>query len=355
MTAKGDTITKHLLLFVSGLALIFLAHTQIETVSPMTSRALEALGFALAGYAPIRLVMSIGRQLSEGWRTRLIDRLFRSGVSVVSPEKDLPLLIVADCEGCITPADRSEVDLRKFQRLRGYCEFVKSKAGRDFPPIMVYTGRPQGYVEMLVQSLGMIDSAFDLPFVIEHGAALYYPAAKKIKPLITDEQRKLIQGIHSLLTRKMPQNEFEPKMYMVTINPIQGQQKIDELQQKVIVTLRAAGKLDSLTINSCASAVDITPKGISKLSGLEEALKVYHSLRPNRRGQGFDFITGVGDSTSDLCVIERLSTAYCPSNNVDPEVCRYVQEHFPADHVIDRKHIDFVIAVIEKECGLHLI
>lgn len=355
MDRKYGTILKGLLFLTSGLALIFLAHTGIETTSPMTSRALEALGFAIAGYAPIQLIMSIGRQLSEGWRARLIDRLFRSGVSVVSPKKGLPLLIVADAEGCITPPHRTEVDLRKLQRLRGYCEFAKSEAGRDFPPLIVYTGRPQGYVEMLAQSLGMIDSAFDLPFVIENGAALYYPAAKKTVPLVTDEQRKLIQGIHSRLMEELPQNEFEPKIYMVTINPIQGHQTIDELWQKVIVTLKAAGKLDFLTINSTASAVDITPKGINKLSGLEEALKAYHNLRPDRRGQGFDFIIGIGDSTSDLCVIEKVGTAYCSSHDVDPVVSMFVQQHFGADHVIDRKHIDFVIAVIEKECGLHLV
>lgn len=355
MDRNYDTILKGLLSLTSGLALIFLGHTEIRTTSPMTARALEALGFAIAGYAPIQLIMSIGRQLSDGWRAMLIDHLFRSRVRVVFPKKKLPLLIVADVEGCITPPHRTEVDLRKLQRLRGYCEFTKSEAGREFPPLIIYTGRSQGYVEMLAQSLGMIDSAFDLPFVIENGAALYYPHAKKTIPLVTDEQRKLIQEIRNRLAKKMPQNEFEPKIYMVTINPIQERETIDELRQKVIVTLKVAGKLDSVTINSTASAVDITPKGINKLSGVEEALKAYQNLRPDRRDQGFDFITGIGDSTSDLCVLEKVGTAYCSSHDVDPEVRKFVEEHFGADHVINRKHIDFVIAVIEKVCGVRLI
>jgi len=351
----GTTIVKGLLFLTSGLALIFLAHTGIETASPMTSRALEALGFALAGYAPIRLIISIGALFSEGWRERLMDRAFHSGVKIISPKEKLPLLFVADAEGCITPPYRTEVDLRKFQRLRGYCEFVKSEAGRQFPPLIVYTGRPQGYVEMLAQSLGMIDSIFDLPFVIENGAALYFPASKRTRLLITDEQQKLIQKTYSQLTEKMDKNEFEPKTHMVTINPIPSQQTIDDLQQEVIVILEEIGILDLLTVNSTASAVDITPKNINKLSGLEKALEEYHELRPDRREQGFDSIIGIGDSTSDLCVLQKVGTAYCSAHNVDPVVSKFVEKHFGTDHVINRQHIDFVIAVIERECGLHLI
>lgn len=355
MTAKGDTITKHLLLFVSGLALIFLAHTQIETASPMTSRVLEALGFALAGYAPIRLVMSITTLLGEGWRARLMDRAFRSGVRIVSPKKVLPLLIVADAEGCITPPHRTEVDLRKFQRLRAYCEFVKSEAGQEFPPLLIYTGRPQGYVEMLAQVLGVVDSPLDLPFVIENGAALYFPVSRKTVPITNDEQRRLSEKIRNLLIEKMPQNEFEPKIYMTTINALPDQQTIDKLRQEVIRILKDTDVLDSLVINSTASAVDITPKNINKLVGLKEAIKEYHNLRPDTRGRDLDAVVGIADSTSDLCVLEEVGRAYCSAHDVAPEVRKFVEQRFGTDHVIDRKHIDFVIAVIEKECGLHII
>lgn len=355
MTVKGDTVTKHLLLFVSGLVLIFLAHTQIETASPMTSRALEALGFALAGYAPIRLVMSMATLFGEGWRARLMDRAFRSGVRIVSSKKVLPLLIVADAEGCITPPHRTEVDLRKFQRLRAYCEFVKSEAGQEFPPLLIYTGRPQGYIEMLAQTLSMVDSPLDLPFVIENGAALYFPVSRKTVPITNHEQRRLSEKIHNLLIEKMPQNEFEPKTYMTTINALPGHQTIDELRQEVIRILKDTDVLDSLVINSTASAVDITPKNINKLVGVKEAIKVYHNLRPDTRSRDLDAVVGIADSTSDLCVLEEVGRAYCSAHDVAPEVRKFVEQHFGADHVIDRKHIDFVIAVIEKECGLHII
>ena len=93
---------------------------------------------------------------------------------------------------------------------------------------------------------------------------------------------------------------------------------------------------------------------------IEKVLKIYldpnvHPDQPARRDQGIKAVVGIGDSTSDRCVIEKVGTAYCPAQDVDLEVRSFVGRHFGEDHVIDRKHIDFVIAVIEKECGLSLI
>ena len=283
-----------------------------------------------------------------------MDRAFRSGVRIVSPKKVLPLLIVADAEGCITPPHRTEVDLRKFQRLRAYCEFVKSEAGQEFPPLLIYTGRPQGYVEMLAQALSVVDGPLDLPFVIENGAALYFPVSKKTIPIINHKQQRLNEQIRNLLVEKLPQNEFEPKTYMTTINALPGQH-IDKLRQEVIHILKDTDVLDSLAINSTASAVDITPKNINKCVGLKEVIKEYHNLRPDTRSRDLDAIVGIGDSTSDLCVLEEVGGAYCSTHDVAPEVRRFVEKHFGTDHVINQKHIDFVITVIEKECGLHII
>lgn len=359
MIMRDNTTVENLLFLAIGLALIFFAHAGIETTSPMTSRALEAIGFAIAGYAPIQLIMSIRTHLSEGLKAWL-NWVLRPRVKIVSHGKDLPLLIVADVEGCITPPRRTEVDLQKFRRLRTYCEFVKSGDGRQYPPLVIYTGRSQGYVELLAQSLGMIDDSRDLPFVIENGTALYYPASKKTVPLITVEQQELIQDTYRLLSQKMSQNEFEPKTYMITINAIPDQQTIDDLLPEVTRILTAADTFGSLTINSTASAVDITPKGINKLFGIEKVLKIYldpnvHPDQPDRRDQGIKAVVGIGDSTSDLCVIEKVGTAYCPAKDVHPKICGFVEDNFGADHIIDRRHIDFVIAVIEKECGLSLI
>ena len=170
---KENSLSIDLLILVSGLALILLANTSIATPSTMASKALETIGLAMAGYAPIKMLLYIGGRFSERRTKKSIDRLFRSAVKIVSTKSELPIIIASDVEGCITPPYRTEVDLRKFQRLRTYCEFVKTNP--EFPQIIIFTGRSQGYVELLAQSLGMLNSPFDIPFVIENGAALYRP------------------------------------------------------------------------------------------------------------------------------------------------------------------------------------
>lgn len=371
---RGDSILQNLLFFVSGLALIFLAHTGIETASPTTSLALEVIGFALAGYAPIRLIMSLRTFFSEGWRRRVVDHAFRGEVRIVSHKKVLPLLIVAGAQGCVTPPFGAEIDLRKFQRLRAYCEFVQSKAGQEFPPLLIYTGRSQGYAEMLAQALGMVDGLLDLPLVIENGAALYLPVSKKMRPLVNKEQREVVEKARGILVLEMPENEFEPKMYMITINPVPYQQTIEDLQRDVVKILTEAQILESLTVAATVSAVDITPSGVNKLSGLERAVEEYLDSDKCTKMGGWGKLggqqpysddsvlnlalqatVGIANSSSDLCVLQGVGKAYCSAYYVAPAVSNFVVNRDGAGNVINQEHIDSVIAVIEKECRLRII
>jgi len=272
---------------------------------------------------------------------------YGSSVQVVSKKTVLPTILASDIEGCITPPYRTEIDLSKFQRLRAYCEFVKLRP--EFPQIIVFTGRSQGYVELLAQVLGMLDSPCDIPFVIENGAALYRPTSMKTISLLTDEHLEAIQNARTLLHGLLRDNEFEPKTCMVTINP-KDAQTVDELRETAMDLLAQKGLLQFLTIASSASAVDITPKNINKLSGLKEVLKYC----PADRQEGLKAITALGDSMSDLSIIQAVGSAYCPAENVHPEVRSLVETRFGSNHVIALPDIDFVLAVIERECGVQV-
>jgi hypothetical protein len=368
MQERSDSILQYLLLLVSGLALIFLAHTGVETASPTTARVLEVIGFALAGYAPIRLIMSLKALFSKGWQRRIVDRAFRSEVKIISHRENLPLLIVTGAH-CVTPPFGGGIDLRKFQRLRAYCEFIQSEDGQKFPPLLVVTGRSQGYAHMLAQALGMVDGPLDLPFIIENGAALYFPVSKRTLPLVDDEQRKVIEKARRILVPELPNNEFEPKTHMITINPLPYQQTSEDLRQDVVRILTKARILKFLTIASFVSAIDITPKGINKLSGLKAAIQEYYNLRMERwesEEQGPDMnaivepalkkTVGIAVGSADLCVLREVGRAYCSAYHVDPEIISFVTQHCgDRENVIDLEHIDAVIAVIERECGLRII
>jgi hypothetical protein len=109
----------------------------------------------------------------------------------------------------------------------------------------IFTGRSQGYVELLAQSLGMVKDDRDLPVAIECGTALYYPHSKKTERLTPPGKeaayRQLIRNIEELLREKLPSREFEPKCYMVTINPEPPNETTDQLLPKVYRIIEDAG------------------------------------------------------------------------------------------------------------------
>jgi hypothetical protein len=368
MKEKGEPILQNLLFFIGGLALIFLAHTGIEEASPTTSLALEVAGFALAGYAPIRLLMSLRRFFSEGWRKRIVEHAFRGRVKVVSPKVNLPILIVAGAH-CVTPPFDEELDLRKFQRLRAYCEFIQTEDGEDYPPLLIVTGRSQGYARMLSQSLGMVEGPLDLPFVIENGTALYFPVSRRTVPLVNEEQRRVIEKARGILVRELPNNEFEPKTYMITISPLPYQQTIRELEHNVVRILTRAKLVNSLSVTAFVASLDITPKDINKLSGFKAAIQEYYNLRMDRwepvdQGPGMAAIVepalkktvGIAAGLADLCVLKEVGTAYCSAYNVDPSIIGFVTGNCEGKaNVIGQEHIDAVLTVIERECGLRIV
>ncbi|MEW5938206.1 MAG: hypothetical protein AB1750_00975 [Chloroflexota bacterium] len=352
---KEQSVSTNLFFFVGGLALIFLSHTSLENSYPSLTKGIEALGFALVGYAPIRIIMTLGTWLRDNRTEATINKLLKSTVRIVSLKGEMPIFIAVDVEGCLTPPQRSEISLRKFQKIRGYGEFVKSENGKNYPPLVIYTGRSQGYVELLAQSLGLINDKFDLPFVIENGSALYFPASKRTYPLITGEQRKIIFDVYELLSADLPHNEFEPKSYMVSVNAVQDSESIDELREKIILILEEKNLLKDLTVSSTASAVDITLKDVNKLTGINEVIKIFHDLHPEKKEQGLTNLVVLADSTSDLPVIKKVGQAFCPAQESHPEVRSLIEKLFGSDHLINERQTDFVIAVIEKVCGLKLL
>ena len=346
MADNDRPLANDLLYSVIGLALVFLAQTHIDIgrYSFSLNRTLITVGVGLGGYGVGNLLGSLKRYVGEQRRSKSMDRLFSFTPKIVGRSiTNLPAFIATDVEGCITPPHRAEVNLRKFQRLRTYCEFVRSDAGRRYPPLVIYTGRSQGYVELLAQSLGMINETMDLPFVIENGSALYFPYKKWTKPLISHDQTALIHGIRTKLMQALPENEFEPKAYMITIN-VAAKQTIDDLLQEVILKLQGWGDIHAVTVNSTASAVDITAKGIDKWSGLK------HSIKCDPKS-----IVALADSTSDLCVIREVGCAYCSVYDSHPEVVQFIKTRFGDDHIIQKPHIDFVVAAVETTCGLRLL
>jgi hydroxymethylpyrimidine pyrophosphatase-like HAD family hydrolase len=341
------------LMGISGLALLLISSALPEDSFELVSNVVRIVGTGLIGYFSVQIFMNVVAWVNEERNKKSIHELFKSQVYLKSKfnRDDLPLFVLTDIEGCITPPNRSEISLEKLQRLRSYMEFTQ--ANSRFPRLVIYTGRSQGYVELLAQSLGMLSFDTEVPCIIENGAALYFPGVKKTLPLLSIDKIKTIREMEFKLMNNFSSNTFEPKSYMVTINPNESE-SVEDLRQKVTLYLHEKGLDSGLNITNTASAVDITPQGIDKSTGLDAVIRNLYPDEDNKDAI-LQRVVGIGDHISDLPVLKRIGRPYCPTQNVHSEVRVYVETRTSNKNVIDKQHIDFVIEVLSRECGLTIL
>jgi hydroxymethylpyrimidine pyrophosphatase-like HAD family hydrolase len=169
--------------------------------------------------------------------------------------------------------------------------------------------------------------------------------------------------VAEILHEKLPKNEFEPKCYMITINPEPKQNvedlltKVDRiLQQNKYETDLSAGTVTAkdvkgrVRVTSSASAVDITPENLTKLSALQEVVK--EAAKKDIQQQELEATVAVGDHSNDVEVLRVAGKAY--PENARGDVLELVRNR-DKNNVIPQKDIDFVITVIERECGLRIV
>jgi hydroxymethylpyrimidine pyrophosphatase-like HAD family hydrolase len=168
-----------------------------------------------------------------------------------------------------------------------------------------------------------------------------------------------IRNIEELLREKLPGREFEPKCYMVTINPEPPNETTDQLLPKVYRIIEDAGygtdpstmkERGNVQITSSATAVDITPTGLPKLPALIEIAKM--AVQKGIVQQDLDGTVALGDHLNDIEVLRVAGRAYCPADAHDD--VKKVVEGRAKGAVLEESDIDFVMRVIEMECGLSI-
>jgi hydroxymethylpyrimidine pyrophosphatase-like HAD family hydrolase len=247
----------------------------------------------------------------RNYRQQKQERYYR--ISVVPDENSLmaeiPELIVSDIDGCITPPFRTEINPYKLARLRAYCRFAAKHP--EYPSLCFYTGRSQGYAEFLAQVLGMTKAGNEIPFIIENGAALYYPVKKETVLYINSDQIQSIGKARLCLEAKLYDNEFEIKTFMVTINPKTGE-KIAELHERVVLVLNENSLMDEVVVTQTASFIDISPKGISKFEAVKKAVDQF--VRGDSIDEKLRKVVALGDQQADRDVLTSVGKAFCPAD-----------------------------------------
>lgn len=232
-------------------------------------------------------------------------------------------LIACDWEGCIAEPASGPVPwpLDKIAILRGIIKEIDV-------PFVLCTGRQLPYVEAALQALGVFS---DIPSVAENGASLYFPKTKEVllHPAITLEAKETLNVIRQKaleIVKHVGGNQEYGKAFTISLTP-PSQYSIKEFYQHVRERLNKFS--DLVEISYSQSAVDITPRGVNKGSGLRFLVQIAKIDLNN--------VVGIGDSQGDLTMLREVGHSACPANADEniKSIVEYVSSLRTTDGVID--------------------
>ncbi len=221
----------------------------------------------------------------------------------------MPVVLVCDVEGCVVPDLGRPWDLKLLSELAALI--------RRLPfPVHLCSGRPVQYVEGVLQALGLETVA-----VCEGGAVLFDPRLYRVEILVPEEAREMMADLRRVLER-----DFAPargarvsvgKEVCVSLVPLREEGArpvppsalLEPLEE--FLELRFGRWRERFAVTQSASAVDITPRGVDKGTGVKELL--------DRLGVSPKRCLGVGDGKNDLPFLTRMGGRACPGN-ADQEV-----------------------------------
>lgn len=234
-------------------------------------------------------------------------------------------LIVVDVDGCLTPGEGREWNWGALQAIGAINHQARTDPG--IPAITLCTGRPQPYVEVLMQAI-----AGFVPAIYENGCGLYQPDGYRFleHPAITPATQEAIAAARKVLHQQIiltGKGYFQPgKDASLSIYPLPGT-SVPTLHQAVRDALGEL--LEMLYTQASVTCVDVTPAGVNKGEGVRWLADLTHIP--------LEQIGGIGDSASDLTFLTRIGTAAAPANAAAEvkAAVGYVSPFTDGDGVVD--------------------
>ncbi|GAB4371423.1 MAG: HAD-IIB family hydrolase [Spirochaetales bacterium] len=234
-----------------------------------------------------------------------MNSIFWYTAAMQTKEKPNIQLVVLDVDGVLTDGESAPFDLELFQRLATLN--ARSRAGKAVPPVTVCTGRPQAYVEAVLQALDC-----SLAGVFEGGAGLYVPEGRRVLPHPDIPDSAIMRKVQRILEEEVERDSsiyLQPgKIFTVSVFPrgVEGSAgPLDGLRERVVGLLgdELAGELELLYSASC---LNILPKGIHKGKGIE--------FLAEWTGIPLSAMLVVGDSEVDIPMFQKAGYRAAPAN-----------------------------------------
>ena len=214
-------------------------------------------------------------------------------------------IICSDIEGCLREGDEFiPNNLTELQKIQGYQ--LQALENPNLPPIVLCSGRGIGFIEGMLTNIGFPPTGFWS--VAENGVFILDLRSNmlKLNPIVDKnifKIQKISQEVIPKLLEEIDGKKEPGKEICISLNPLYGM-KIEKFFEIVKKRLSQFEKVIELTHST--TAVDITPNGANKGSGLKFAAE--------RSGIGIENILYIGDTKGDFPAFEVAGYAACPSN-----------------------------------------
>jgi HAD superfamily hydrolase (TIGR01484 family) len=249
-------------------------------------------------------------------------------------------IIVSDIDGCLN-RDEWSYDFDQLSRLRELN--IASMDDPSIPPLTLCSGRQAAYVDMMSRLVGS-----HLPAIFEGGCGVFFPDRRTWPRhlLISDVSGLALSPVLRAIKRVTKSVADETgavfavgKEVLQTLHPV-GAMTTEELGRVLVKRLRDAG-IDC-EIRTSGSAVDVSPSGIDKGSGLLWLLETLDGSD----GLSIDRTVAIGDSPADLPMLARAGMSAAPANAA-PEVLEAV------DFVSKLPYAAGVLDIVERCIGVN--
>lgn len=224
-------------------------------------------------------------------------------------KKDIDAILI-DIDDCLIPT-HGKPNPDFFIGLQKVTRCVKWANAGIIPKIGFCTGRDRNYVE----AVSFVTGLPDWWSVIESGIALFNPTTKELclNEALTAEAK---EAFHIIRRDRLPMIlrhitelfDYPGNMINIALERRHGvETSIEELYEIVknmVADLAAKGLI---TIHHSTVAVDISPAGIDKASGINFLCEKIGIAGPER-------LLGIGDSKGDFPMLNLVGFTGCPAN-----------------------------------------
>lgn len=214
-------------------------------------------------------------------------------------------IICSDIEGCLREGSKFiPNNLTELQKIQEYQ--LQALDNSNLPPIVLCSGRGVGFIEGMLTNIGF--PPINFWSVAENGIFIFDARSNKLNlnPAVDKniiELQEISQEIIPKLVKEIGGGKEPGKEICISLNP-PDEMKIEEFFEIVEKRLSQFEKVVELTHST--TAVDITPKGANKGSGLKFATE--------RSVVGIENVLYIGDTRGDFPAFEVAGYMACPSN-----------------------------------------